>query len=150
MKILFVCLGNICRSPIAEGILRYKSDTNGYDFEVDSSGTSNYHIGEPPDSRAISIAAINKVDISNLRARQFTVKDFDYFDLIVAMDKSNYYNILGLARNSQDSKKVKLFMNLAYPGKNVEVPDPYYDGKFKEVFDLIDDAINKIIIEIKE
>ena len=148
MKILFVRLGNPCRSPLAEGILQYKADQNGLDIITDSAGTSNYHIGESPDSRGISVAYKNGIDISNQRARQFKTSDFDNFDLIIAMDKSNYSNLFDLARNSQDTKKIKLYMNLANPGKNIEVPDPYYDGRFAEVFDLLNEASDKIILNL--
>lgn len=147
MKILFVCLGNICRSPLAEGILQDSVNKNDLDIVVDSAGTSSYHIGESPDSRGVSIAFDNGIDISNQKARQFKKNDFDEFDLIIAMDKSNYSNILDLARNNQDTKKIKLYMNLAYPGKNIEVPDPYYDGRFSEVFNLLTEA-NTNILEI--
>lgn len=149
MKILFVCLGNICRSPLAEGIMRHQADQLDLDYYVDSAGTSDWHIGENPDSRGISVAYEHGVDISNLKARQFVVNDFDKFDLIFAMDKSNYTYIMNLARNSKDTKKIKLYLNMAYPGKNMDVPDPYYDGKFEEVFNLLEEASRIIIENIK-
>ncbi len=150
MKILFVCLGNICRSPLAEGILRHKAEQLALDIEVDSAGTSNYHIGQSPDSRGISVAFANGIDISHQKARQFELEDFDKFDYIIAMDKSNYSELMNLAGNSKNSKKIKLYMNLAYPGKNIDVPDPYYDGRFVEVFDLLYDASDKIIEKLTE
>ncbi|HHB52341.1 MAG TPA: low molecular weight phosphotyrosine protein phosphatase, partial [Saprospiraceae bacterium] len=118
MNVLLVCLGNICRSPLAEGILRHKAKLMDLDLFVDSAGTSDWHIGEPPDSRGINVAFENGIDISNLKARQFDLRDFDKFDLILAMDKSNYSHLLNLAENSENSKKIKLFMNFAYPETN--------------------------------
>ena len=145
MKILFVCLGNICRSPLAEGILRYKANEDNLDITVYSAGTSNYHIGQSPDPRAISVAYANGIDISNQKARQFKLKDFEDFDYIIAMDKSNYSELLDLAGNTQNTKKIKLYMNFAYPDSNIDVPDPYYDGRFEEVFSLLNEATDKII-----
>ena len=126
MKILMVCLGNICRSPIAEGILRHKLRAmKTEDVETDSAGTSNFHVGEAPDARMRTTAVKNGMDISDLRARQFVQADFDAFDLIYAMDTSNQRDILSLARNDQDRAKVKLILDEIYPGENREVPDPY-------------------------
>ncbi len=150
MKILFVCLGNICRSPLAEGIMRHKAEQLALDIEVDSAGTSNYHIGQSPDPRGISVAFTNGIDISHQKARQFELEDFDKFDYIIAMDKSNYSELMNLVGNSKNSKKIKLYMNLASPGKNIDVPDPYYDGRFAEVFDLLYDASDKIIEKLTE
>jgi protein-tyrosine phosphatase len=147
MKILMVCLGNICRSPMAEGILRKKSLEVGKNWIIDSAGTSNYHIGEAPDSRATQKSAKYDVDISNLRGRQFSKSDFDKFDLILAMDESNYSDILRMARNEFDQEKVKMILNFTHPGKNLAVPDPYYGGDagFEEVYKLLNDACDKII-----
>lgn len=147
MKILMVCLGNICRSPMAEGILRKKSTEAGKNWIIDSAGTSNYHVGEAPDSRATHKAAKYDVDISNLRGRQFSTSDFDKFDLILAMDESNYSDIMRKARNEFDQEKVKMILNFSYPGKNLAVPDPYYGGDagFEEVYKLLSDACDKII-----
>ena len=113
MRILMVCLGNICRSPLAEGIL--KSKVTEKDIDVDSAGTASYHIGNSPDHRSIDIAKKNGIDISSQRARQFRVSDFDNFDKIYAMDKSNYYSIISLARNKQDEDKVDL-IGIESPG----------------------------------
>lgn len=137
-RILMVCLGNICRSPLAEGLL--KSKVNQAEVYIDSAGTSNYHQGEQPDSRSIEVARKNGLDISNLRARQFTVEDFKKFDLIYAMDKSNYENIVDLAKSETDKEKVKLILNEIHPGENQDVPDPYFGGKkgFDDVFDMLD------------
>jgi protein-tyrosine phosphatase len=143
-KILMVCLGNICRSPLAEGILQNKLPDD--EFWVDSAGTSSYHVGNLPDSRSVDIASKNNIDISKQRSRQFTISDFDKFDYIYAMDQSNYKNILKLARNLSDKNKVSLILNELYPKKNIEVPDPYYgknDG-FNTVFSLLNDACTKI------
>jgi protein-tyrosine phosphatase len=148
MNVLLVCLGNICRSPLAEGILRHKAKLMDLDLFVDSAGTSDWHIGEPPDSRGINVAFENGIDISNLKARQFDLRDFDKFDLILAMDKSNYSHLLNLAENSENSKKIKLFMNFAYPETNMDVPDPYYDNRFEEVFELLDQTSDKILDNI--
>ncbi|WP_070138477.1 low molecular weight protein-tyrosine-phosphatase [Crocinitomix algicola] len=147
MKVLMVCLGNICRSPIAEGILRAKVAEQHLDIRTDSAGTAAYHVGNPPDSRMILTAKKNGYDISDLRARQFTVEDFDQFDLIFAMDQSNYNNILKLARNSNDEEKVRLMLNETAPGANSEVPDPYYGGDqgFQHVIDLLEEAIESFL-----
>lgn len=135
-----VCLGNICRSPLAEGILRSKLPQDL--FIVDSAGTSSYHIGEKPDIRSIEIAKINNLDITKQRSRQFQIIDFDKFDVIYAMDKSNYQNILSQARTENDKAKVKMILNVLHPNSNMDVPDPYYGGHdgFKKVFKLLDDA----------
>jgi protein-tyrosine phosphatase len=148
MKILMVCLGNICRSPIAEGILRHKLRVmKNEDIQTDSAGTSNFHVGEQPDARMRMTAVKNGMDISDLRARQFVQSDFDEFDLIYAMDNANKMDILKLARNEADRAKVKLILDEIYPGENREVPDPYYGGDegFQEVFDMLDDATDQLI-----
>lgn len=151
MKILMVCLGNICRSPIADGILRKKVSDLGLPVIVDSAGTSGFHSGEQPDERMRKTAKSFGVNIDDLRARQFTVDDFDSFDLIYAMDSSNYNNILSLARTEEDRSKVRLILNELEPGKNLQVPDPYYGGEqgFIEVFNLLDAATDRIIEKIK-
>ena len=143
-KVLMVCLGNICRSPLAEGILQSKinSDT----IFVDSAGTAAYHVGNLPDERSIAVAQKYGIDITNQRARKFSSKDFDEFDFIYAMDESNYQNILSLARNSEDEKKVHLILNETQPNKNLSVPDPYYGGKdgFENVYQMLDEACTVI------
>ena len=143
-KILMVCLGNICRSPLAEGILRSKLSENS--FLIDSAGTSNYHIGSQPDKRSIAIAKKYGIDISQLKGRQFNVSDFDIFDFIYVMDESNYNNVVSLARNEEDIKKVKLILNEVYPKKNFDVPDPYYGGDegFKNIYNMLDKACSII------
>jgi protein-tyrosine phosphatase len=144
-----VCLGNICRSPLAEGILRSKLSTNT--IVVDSAGTGNYHIGKNPDLRAISIARKHALDISNLKARQFEVSDFDNFDLIYVMDESNYRNLIQLARNDQDKRKIKFIMDEVYPNQNYNVPDPYYGGNdgFESVFNMLDEACTLIAAKLQ-
>lgn len=151
-KILMVCLGNICRSPVAEGILKYKLKDQGLDdVFVDSAGTSGLHAGEAPDKRAVESARRHGVDISSLIARQFTAKDFDEFDYIYVMDKSNYENVLSMARSEGDKKKVKLILNCHEPGCDRPVPDPYWSGEegFENVFNLLDCAADAIIRELK-
>lgn len=142
-----VCLGNICRSPIAEGILRQKVKDQGLNIETDSAGTSSFHIGEAPDRRMRATAKQNGVDIDDLRARQFVPADFDRFDIIYAMDQSNYNNILSLAESEVEISKVKMILNEIQPGANQAVPDPYYGGDegFQHVFDLLDEATDVII-----
>ncbi|MHA6280148.1 low molecular weight protein-tyrosine-phosphatase [Salinimicrobium sp. CAU 1759] len=143
-RILMVCLGNICRSPLAEGILKSKVDPNK--VFVDSAGTSNYHVDEGPDTRSIDIAKQNNLDIRSQRGRQFSVQDFDDFDKIYVMDMSNYYDVLSLARNEEDKEKVFLILNEIFPGENVEVPDPYHGGAdgFKKVYKMLDEACEVI------
>lgn len=151
MKILMVCLGNICRSPMADGLMRKKVQDNQLNVIVDSAGTANYHIGAKPDERMRSTAKKFGVNIDNLRARQFTTKDFDEFDLIYAMDKSNFINIIALAKNETDKQKVHLILNELYPGQDLEVPDPYYGGEqgFIDVFNMLDQATEQILNRIK-
>lgn len=143
-KILMVCLGNICRSPLAEGILRTKLPVEN--FSVDSAGTANYHIGSPPDRRSVAVAKKYGINISNLKGRQFGVSDFDTFDYIYVMDESNYSNVISLARNSDDIAKVKLILNEVYPNQNYSVPDPYYGGDdgFENVYKMLDEACDLI------
>mgnify|MGYP006277526619 CR=1 FL=1 len=147
MKVLTVCLGNICRSPMAEGILRKKIREQNLAIETDSAGTANYHIDDLPDERAMQTLQEYDNDISDLRGRQFQVNDFDKFDLILAMDEENYENILALARNDEDKSKVEMLMNYLYPGENISVPDPYFGGVsgFYDVYKMIDKATDKLI-----
>ncbi len=147
MRVLMVCLGNICRSPMAEGILRDRIVKEKLDWSVDSAGTSDWHIGQSPHQDSITEARHHGVDIINQRARQFTVEDFDKFDLILAMDSSNYQNIIKLARNLDDENKVKIILNYAYPGMNKAVPDPYYEGGFDFVYNEMEKAIDVLIEE---
>ena len=139
VKILMVCLGNICRSPLAEGILASKLPK--YKFIVDSAGTGNYHIGKQPDHRSIATAQKNGLDITNQKARQFTSKDFDKFDYIFAMDNTNYEDILFLAKTEEHKKKVRLILDELFPNENVDVPDPYYglQNGFDMVYEMLDE-----------
>ncbi|MGB1217235.1 MAG: low molecular weight protein-tyrosine-phosphatase [Saprospiraceae bacterium] len=146
MKILMVCLGNICRSPLAEGIMQHKINENGLDWQVDSAGTGSWHAGNLPDSRSIDVAKKNGMDITNQRARQFQAADLDEFDIIYAMDASNYQNILRLATNEEQKKKVELIMNMSRPNINQTVPDPYYgDDGFDGVFEMLEEACEAIL-----
>ncbi|MHA7058996.1 low molecular weight protein-tyrosine-phosphatase [Aquimarina sp. M1] len=144
IKILMVCLGNICRSPLAEGILKSKLDLKK--FQVNSCGTSNYHIGEKPDSRSIEIAKKYGIDISHQRAAQFKISDFDTYDLIFPMDKANYNDIIKLARHTEDKGKVQLILNELQPKEDLDVPDPYYGGQqgFENVYKMLDKACDHL------
>lgn len=152
LRVLMVCLGNICRSPMADGLLKKKVNDAGLNVFVDSAGTSNHHKGQAPDERMRETAAQFGVPIDDLRARQFEVSDFDNFDWIYVMDHSNYQNVLRLSRNKEDHQKVKMILNEVWPGNNAPVPDPYYGGQrgFEEVFDLLDEATDIILNKIKE
>ncbi|MDG0974177.1 MAG: low molecular weight phosphotyrosine protein phosphatase [Crocinitomicaceae bacterium] len=152
LRVLMVCLGNICRSPMADGLLRKKVNDAGLNVFVDSAGTSNHHKGQAPDERMRETAAQFGVPIDDFRARQFEVSDFDNFDWIYVMDDRNYQNVLRLARNKEDQEKVKMILNEVSPGNNAPVPDPYYGGQrgFEEVFDLLDEATDIILNKIKE
>ncbi len=148
VKVLFVCLGNICRSPLAEGILKHKTKSRKVEdqLEIDSCGTSNYHIGDPPDSRTIANARNNGVVLTH-RGRQLTEADLNYFDFILAMDYSNHKNILRLTSDSEVEKKVELLRAYDVLGKNGEVPDPYYGGeeRFQEVFNILDRSLDNFL-----
>ena len=147
MKVLMVCLGNICRSPLADGLLREKIRINKLDASVDSAGTSGHHAGEAPDPRMRTTAKAHDLSIDDLRARQFSRTDFDDFDLIYVMDESNYTNVTQLAKNEHEKNKVKLILNELTPGMNTAVPDPYYGGDqgFEDVFQMLDKATDIII-----
>ena len=141
-----VCLGNICRSPLAEGILQRKVEEKDLNWQIDSAGTGSWHVGELPDSRSIDVGEKYGVDLKNQRARQFKKIDLDRFDLIFAMDSSNYQNILKLADNQAQKDKVKLIMNEADPGRNEAVPDPYWDDDgFEKVYQMLDKACTKLV-----
>lgn len=143
-----VCLGNICRSPLAHGLLQSKLPEDK--FLVDSAGTANYHVGDLPDKRSIAIANEHGLDISEQRGRQFKVKDFDEFDFIYVMDSSNFENVVKLARNPQDIAKVKLILSIDPNSNSKEVPDPYYGGDdgFKNVYDMLNSATDVIAKEL--
>jgi len=146
MKILMVCLGNICRSPVAEGVLRHLATNKNLNIEVDSAGTAAYHVGEHPDHRSVKNAKKNGVDISKLKARKFLIADFENFDRIFVMDESNYKNVISLTSISKHHEKVDFLLNHAFPGENLPVPDPSYglEKDFEEVFQLIFKACDKL------
>lgn len=148
-KILMVCLGNICRSPLAEGIL--KSKINSDSIFVDSAGTGAWHSGELPDKRSIAVAKKYGVDLTDQRARLFLVEDFDRFDKIYVMDKTNYVSVCKLAPSPEYIDKVELILNESNPGENLEVPDPYYGGDngFDNVYNMLNDACEKIKIKLE-
>ncbi|MBL7827208.1 MAG: low molecular weight phosphotyrosine protein phosphatase [Saprospiraceae bacterium] len=146
MRILMVCLGNICRSPLAEGIMKTKAAESGLNWEVDSAGTGYWHSGEPPDRRSIQIARKNGIDITDQRARQFRAADFEKFDKIFVMDVNNRKDVLVQAKDETQRQKVVLMLDLLFPGQDRSVPDPYYDDNgFEEVFGMLDAACTKFV-----
>ncbi|MEO6630634.1 MAG: low molecular weight protein-tyrosine-phosphatase [Mucilaginibacter sp.] len=143
MKILMVCLGNICRSPLAHGIMEHLAKEQGLDWEIESAGTGNWHIGEGPDRRSTRTAREHGIDISGQICRLFRISDFDYYDHIFVMDKRNLADILTMARNDEDRKKVSLLL-----GDKI-VPDPYYDdAQFEPVFLMIEKGCKEILEEL--
>jgi protein-tyrosine phosphatase len=152
VKVLFVCLGNICRSPLAEAIFKDKIKRRGFDswIEADSCGTSNYHIGDTADPRTIANAIRNGITIDHL-GRQLCVDDLNDFDYILAMDSSNHVNILRLADSDQHKNKVQLMREYDPHGKG-DVPDPYYGGEkgFQEVFDILDRTMENFLKHLEE
>src|SRR6476660_5401087 len=120
MKILMVCLGNICRSPLAHGVFEHLVKKQNLDWQIDSAGTGSWHIGNPPDRRSIAVAKSNGIDISDQRARQFKSSDFDNFDVILVMDRQNYKDVTSMAKTQEQKNKVKLFIT------DDIVPDPYF------------------------
>ena len=149
-NILMVCLGNICRSPLAEGIFKHQAREIGLNATVDSCGTANYHVGEAPDRRSIAKASEYGINIANLRGRQFNVSDFDEFDHILVMDHANYDNVCRLARNSEDINKVSLILSHHPENREEEVPDPYYGGEegFEQVYQLLNVACRHFINQL--
>jgi len=151
MKILMVCLGNICRSPVAEGIMRQRASEAGLELDIASCGTASYHIGEAPDHRSQKSTKRIGVDISSLRARHFKRMDFTDFDHILCMDKTNLTDLMKLAETESEKRKVHLFMEAAFPSENVPVPDPYYGSEqdFNEVVRIVEQGcdawINKLL-----
>lgn len=144
-KILMVCLGNICRSPLAEGILTNMLDPSK--FEVHSAGTGSWHVGSPPDPRSIAVAAKNNIDITHQRGKHFSTYDFEIYDHIYVMDNANYRDVIKLANSETEKQKVSRILDTLFPGENVDVPDPYYGGThgFDNVYSMLYKACEKIV-----
>ena len=142
MKILMVCLGNICRSPLAHGVMEHLAQQKGLNWEIDSAGTGNWHIGEQPDRRSIAVARKYGLDISGQSCRQFETADFERFDQILVMDYSNLNDVKALARNEEEHNKISLFL------KDSIVPDPYHDDdQFDPVYQMIEKRCKELIVE---
>jgi len=152
VKILFVCMGNICRSPTAHGVFRQlvEQEQLTEKVEIDSAGTHAYHVGNPPDSRAQKTAQGRGINLSDLRARQAVADDFNTFDYVIAMDQDNYHSLMSICPADQE-QRVHLFMDLAPQMRTREVPDPYYGGPagFEQVFDLVDVAAKGLLDDIR-
>ena len=148
MKILMVCLGNICRSPLAEGILQHKAAKAGLNWIVESAGTNGYHTGEPPHRLSIKVALQNGIDIRQQRSRKFIAEDFERYDKIYAMADDVIDDMKKIAKNKFDIAKVDLLLNELFPQQNLEVPDPWYGPEkgYHEVFELIDKACEVIVM----
>ena len=146
MKVLFLCHANMCRSPLAEGLLKHILKLNNIDAQVDSAGFEAFHINESPDDRAVQKAREQGIDISKKRVRLFSKADFDQFDKIYVMDTLAYRNALHFARNEEDKRKVDYLMNVIKPGKNESIPDPFYRtlNATDETFELLSQACKKI------
>jgi protein-tyrosine phosphatase len=151
-KILFVCLGNICRSPLAEGIMLHYIQKYNLPLIVDSAAIAPYHIGEHPDRRTILNAKKHNIDLSSLVARQFKYSDFLEFDKIYVMDESHYNHLKQMAKDKNLMKKVDYLMNVLYPAQNIEIPDPYYgtEQDFENVFQMIHSACKKLVEQYAE
>ena len=147
MKILMVCLGNICRSPLAEGILQHKANAAGLNWTIDSAGTNGYHTGEAPHELSQKVARLNGIEICEQRARRFVKEDFDRFDIIYAMADDVLYDMKRIAKEKFDEEKARLFLEELFPGKNKSVPDPWYGPEpgYHEVFELIEKTCDAII-----
>lgn len=152
MKILMVCLGNICRSPLAEGILQEKALKAGLNWQVESAGTNGYFNGDPPHQLSIKVAAANGIDISKQRSRTFTAADLENYDLIYAMAEDVLEDMKRIAGNNFDEKKVRLFLEESFPGENKEVPDPWYGAEdgYHEAFEIINCNCEHIIKKHKK
>ena len=147
MKVLMVCLGNICRSPLAQGILEKKCKQKGLKWAVDSAGTNGYHNGEPPHHLSQMVAKLNGIDIAHQRSRPFVADDYHSFDLIIPMACDVLSDIRYIARTTFDEKKTKLMLNFLFPGSDMDVPDPWSrsEAAYHEVFDLLDQACEALI-----
>ena len=147
MRILMVCFGNICRSPLAEGILQNKAFTAGLTWSIESAGTNSYHTGEPPHPLSQKVAKLNGIDISKQRARRFTATDFEAYDKIYALAEDVMEDMKRIAGKKFDQSKVDLLMNELYPGKDMDVPDPYYgtEAGYHKVFKMIDEVCDAIV-----
>ena len=147
MKILMVCLGNICRSPLAEGVLKHKAKQAGLTWQIDSAGTNGYHVGEAPHHFSQKVARLNGIDICEQRARRFVKEDFDHYDKIYAMADDVIDDIRRIAKDKYDPSKVDLFMNELHPGKDLSVPDPWYGPEpgYHEVYKMINEVSDAII-----
>ena len=147
MKFLMICLGNICRSPLAEGILQHKAEQAGLNWQVESAGTGSWHIGSPPHPLSQKVALMNEIDISQQHCRQFRKEDMLYYDFIYVMDEENYDDVKEMSHELWDETKVGLLMNELYPGENRSVPDPYLgtEKDYHKVFSMIDEACDKVI-----
>ena len=145
-----VCLGNICRSPLAEGILKSKVDSSK--VFVDSAGTGSWHIGSEPDSRSIATANRYDLDITDQRGRQFSKKDFEDFDYIFVMDNSNFKDVMSMAETDEDRQKVHLILEEIFPSENVDVPDPYHGGEqgFENVYQMLNEACEIIAEKLEK
>jgi protein-tyrosine phosphatase len=147
MKILMVCLGNICRSPLAEGILQQKAAAAGLDWQVDSAGTNGYHVGEAPHPLSEKVARLNGLDISQQRASRFTAADLAKYDKVYALAGDVFDEIRRIGGRGADLSKVSLLMNELHPGQDEDVPDPYYGAEpgYHEVYEMIDEAADAIV-----
>lgn len=147
MRILMVCLGNICRSPLAEGIMQHKAEQAGLDWTIDSAGTNSNHIGEAPHPLSQKVARLHGIDISQQRARRFMKADLDNYDIIYAMAEDVLMDIEHISGSKFDKQKVELFLNELYPGQNMDVPDPWYGPEpgYHEVFELLNKACDAVI-----
>jgi len=151
MKILFVCTGNICRSPMAEGIFRYRLKAAGIGAELDSCGFESFHVGDHPDQRAQKVCIQHDIDISRHVARLFRKQDFDLFDFIYVMDSSHYYNVSRMARSKEDMKKVDYILNLVHTGTDMAVDDPWYHdiSAFNRTYNQLAEACDRFIEKIR-
>lgn len=152
-KIIMVCHGNICRSPLAKALMIKKlQELDVTNIQVDSAGTSDHHVGQAPDPRTQANSKKHGIDVSSYRARQFRSPDFATYDRIYVMDSANYADIMLLAENEKESMKVRLFLDAAHPGSKASVPDPWYGGEegFEEVFHILDKACGIVAKEIKK